>query len=238
MGNRRGNGEGSIYKDKDGRWRGSVHVGYSGGKRRRKLVSGKTRAEVARKLSAALRAAEKGMLVGSERQSVADFLDEWLSQTVRNRVRPKSYIFYESIVRLHLKPAIGRVRLAHLTPQHVQRLLNAKLDSGLLSARMVRHIRTTLITALATALKFGVLPRNVAKLVDPPRVPKREIDPFTVAEARHFIEAAEGDRLGHLFVLTLSLGLRLGEALGVCWPDIDLEGNRMTIRHTLQKITG
>jgi integrase len=103
---------------------------------------------------------------------------------------------------------------------------------------MVRHIRTTLITALETALKFGLVSRNVAKLVDPPRVPKREIIPFTVDEARRFLEVIKGDRLGNLFVIMLSLGLRLGEALGLAWDDIDFERSRLTVRHGLEKLTG
>ena len=103
---------------------------------------------------------------------------------------------------------------------------------------MVRHIRTTLITALETALKFGLVSRNVAKLVDPPRVPKREIIPFTVDEARRFLEVIKGDRLGNLFVIMLSRGLRLGEALGLAWDDIDFERSRLTVRHGLEKLTG
>jgi len=237
MANRRGSGEGSIYKDADGRWRGSVHLGYKAGKRVRKVVSGKTRVEVAEKLKKLLHSQQLGLPVGPERLTLGQWLPEWLSQSVKNRVRPKSYVFYESIVRLHLVPDLGRIRIRQLTPQRVGRLLNSKLESGL-SPRMVRHIRTTLITALETALKFGLVSRNVAKLVDPPRVPKREIFPFTVEEARRFLEVVKGDRLGNLFVIMLSLGLRLGEALGLTWDDIDFERSRLTVRHGLEKVTG
>ena len=237
MAKRRGSGEGSIYKDADGRWRGSVHLGYKAGKRVRKVVSGKTRAEVAEKLKKLLHSQQLGLPVGPERLTLGQWLPEWLSQSVKNRVRPKSYVFYESIVQLHLVPDLGRIRIRQLTPQRVGRLLNSKLESGL-SPRMVRHIRTTLITALETALKFGLVSRNVAKLVDPPRVPKREIFPFTVEEARRFLEVVKGDRLGNLFVIMLSLGLRLGEALGLTWDDIDFERSRLTVRHGLEKVTG
>jgi integrase len=91
---------------------------------------------------------------------------------------------------------------------------------------------------LESALKFGIVARNVAKLVDPPRVPKDEIQPFTVDEARHFLEVVKSDRLGNLFVITLSLGVRLGEALGLTWEDVDLERSRLTIRRSLEKVKG
>jgi len=231
-----GSGEGSIYKDKDGRWRGSVHLGYRGGKRARRVVSGKTRAAVSEKLKELLRSQQLGLPIQPERQTVGAYLQSWLEQSIKNRVRPKSFVFYEGIIRLHLVPEIGRVRLQKLTPQHVQRLLNSKLESGL-SPRMVRHIRTTLISALQMAEKFGAVPRNVAKLVDPPRVPKREVQPFTVEEARCFLAAVACDRLGALFVVALSLGLRLGEVLGLCEDDIDLDACRLTVRHSLERVT-
>jgi integrase len=235
MAKKRGSNEGSIYKDKDGRWRGSVHLGYRGGKRVRKVLSGATRGEVSEKLKQLLRDQQLGLPVAPERLTVGQWLDEWLDQSVKNRVRPKSLVFYESIVRLHLKPEIGKISLQKLAPQHVQRLLNSKLDSGL-APMMVRHIRTTLITALEHALKFGAVSRNVAKLVGPPRLPKRELHPFTIDESRQFLKAAEGDRLGNLYVLMLSLGLRLSEALGMTWDEID--NGKLTIRHALQKLKG
>ena len=132
-------------------------------------------------------------------------------------------------------PESGRLRLQKLTPQHVQKLLNSKLASGL-SARMVCHIRTTLVTALQVAVKFGTLPRNVASLVDPPRTTKAEVKVLTVDQARTFLRSIEGDRHYALFATTLVLGLRLGEALGLTWGDIDLERGELTVRRALQRI--
>lgn len=237
MRRRRGNREGSIYKDNSGRWRASVHIGYRNGRRLRKLLSGRTRAEVAEKLKGPLRDQQLGLPIQPDRQTVGAYLDSWLEQSVKRRVRPKTYVTYRDIVRLHLKPEIGGIRLQKLGPQHVQRLLNSKLESGL-SPRTARHVRTTLITALETAVKFGLVPRNVAKLVDPPRAPKREIRPFTVQEAKRFLEAVRGDRLCALFVTALSLGLRLGEVLGLCEDDMDLDRSSLTVRHSLQRING
>jgi len=235
MAKRRGDNEGSVYRDRDGRWRGSVHLGYRGGKRIRKVVSGRTRAAVSEKMKELLRSQQLGLPIQPDRQTVGVYLQHWLEQSVKNTVRPKTYITYRYLVRRHLEPEIGKVKLQKLNPQHVQRLLNSKLEAGL-SPRTVRHVRTTLITALETAVKFGLTPRNVAKLVDPPRCPHREIRPYTVAEARRLLEAVEGDRLDALFVTTLSVGLRLGEVLGLCEDDMDLDSSRLTVRHSLERI--
>ncbi|MCB1020208.1 MAG: site-specific integrase, partial [Acidobacteria bacterium] len=199
--------------------------------------SGKTRSEVAERLKEVLRDQQLGLPVRSEKQTVADFLHFWLNETVKNSVRPKSFVFYESIIRLHLVPEIGDLRLQKLTPQHVQKLLNTKLGSGL-SGRMVCHIRTTLVTALQVALKFGTVARNVASLVDPPRTEKAEIKVLNLDQARHFLNAIKGDRQYALFATTLVLGLRLGEALGLTWDDLDFERGNLTVKRALQRIDG
>lgn len=109
---KRGNGEGSIYQRKDGRWVGSVTLPDG----RRKDVYGKTRQEVASKLLPVMNAKADNLPVPSERQGVGDFLADWLENTARSRVRASTFTAYEVVVRLHLTPQLGRLRLARLSP--------------------------------------------------------------------------------------------------------------------------
>jgi hypothetical protein len=81
-------------------------------------------------------------------------------------------------IRRHLKPALGRIALERLTPQHVQALLNQKLREGL-KPKTVRYLRGTLRTALNEAVRWGLIARNVAALVEGPRVERYRINPFT-----------------------------------------------------------
>ena len=234
---RRGNREGSIYRDKDGRWRGSVHVGYSGGRRRRKLVSGRTRAEVARKLAAALRAAETGIAATPERLTVGRWLHHWLENVATPNTRPKTLRTYSDIVKHHLEPELGKRPLVKLSPQDVRIFMKRKSEQGL-SAKTVKHLRDTLRAALNVAFRDSLIVRNVASMVQPPRSEEREMTAFNLDQARRFLDAVLGHRLEALFSVALYLGLRQGEILGLRWVDVDLDARRLTVRYQLQRIDG
>jgi integrase len=143
---KRGNGEGSIWRRKSGGWCAQYTVYTSEGRKRRTLY-GKTRQEVAAKLSRALADREGGLTFGAGTMTVGEYLARWLSHSVRDTVRQKTYERYESIVRVHLNPALGRIKLKVLTPDHVRALYREKLDSGL-APRSVLHIHRTLSSGL------------------------------------------------------------------------------------------
>jgi len=234
---RRGANEGTIRERKDGRWEARVVLTRPDGRRTRRSLLGRTRAEVRDKLQAALRAEAAGLPSVGERLTVGSFLATWLHDAVRATVRPKTYESYASIVRIHLQPGIGRFPLARLTPQQVQAFLNAEAASGL-APRTVAYIRAVLRQALRQAERWGMVSRNVARLVEPPRVPRREVRPFSPDQARQFVDAIQGDRLEALYLVALGLGLRQGEILGLAWDDIDLVAGTLTVRHALQRVNG
>jgi integrase len=190
---RRGHNEGSISKRKDGRWEGRISLGYEGGTRKRKVFYGKTRREVQQQLTKALRDHQQGLPVAPERQTVATFLTTWLDTAAKPKLRPRTYASYRQTITQHLIPAFGRTILQKLTAQQVQRYLNEKLASGL-SARMVQYHHAILRSALNQAVKWDLVPRNVAKLVDVPRVEQHVFRYLTLEEARRFLRAIQGDR--------------------------------------------
>lgn len=229
---KRANGEGTVYLRSDRRWSASMSVG--GGKRKHFL--GKTRGEVSRKLTAALKARADGAPALDERQTVSQFLAGWLVSKARS-ARPGTVRGYESKIRVHIKPALGGVPLAKLTPQRLQAFFNAKLGAGL-SPRSVHHLRAILCAALADALKWGLVARNAASLVEPPRVRQEEVRPLSPLEAQALLDAVRGDRLEALYSVALALGLRQGEALGLRWEDVDLDAAVLSVRRSLQRIDG
>lgn len=234
------NGEGGLREVKPGQWQAR----YTDADGRRRSVYGKTRKEAADKLREALAARESGQPLPTGRQTVAAYLDEWLEQTAKPRVRPATYRSYAERVRLYLKPQLGRVRLRDLTALHVQRMVGemGKRTSARtgrpLSARSIGMTLTVLHTALADALAFRLVSHNAAEAVRAPSATRRRPDALTVADARRLLDAFAADRYRALVTVALSLGLRQGEALGLRWADVDLDARTLTVRHQIQRVDG
>lgn len=233
---RRGRNEGTIRKRSDGRWEARLLVTESDGRRVRRSYLGRTRAAATEKLHEGLRVEASGGAQPSSKLTLEAFLEQWL-ELVRPRIRPLTFECYRSIVRRHLEPGLGRAVLVRLSPQQVQGFLNAKAASGL-SPRSVAMLRAVLRQALGQAERWGVVARNVAKLTDPPRVPRRRVQPLSPDQARTFLEAIRGDRLEALYLTALGIGARQGELLGLSWSDVDLNAGTLTIRQALQRVGG
>jgi integrase len=245
---KRGSGEGSIYEESPGKWVASITAGYEfkDGRRRRvrKKFSAPTRREVADKLTAALRDQQTGVGIAPKSLTVGQFLNSWLDSVVPMNTKPKTATFYRYMSEVHLIPAIGKIQLQKLSQDDVQALINSKLtETSLktkktLSRRTVKHMHRTLATALQVAVERGKAHRNVAALVEPVTAPKAKASFLTVEQARAMIAECEGKRLGVLFTTILALGLRLGEAIGLSWEDVDLDAGELRIRYTLQRVNG
>jgi integrase len=206
-----------------------------GSKRVRKWVYGHTRAEVQRKLAAAQRSLEHGH-VPDDRLTVGAFLSDWLV-SVQPQVRPLTFVSYSGHVRLHLEPLLGRVPLMRLSTADVRRMVADRLRAGK-APRTVAYSLTVLRMALGQAVRDGLLVRNVAALVEAPRQDRREVVPLLPHQARAFMAAIRGHRLEALYTLTLAIGLRQGEALGLRWSDVDLETGNVTVSGVLQRVGG
>lgn len=228
---KRGNNEGSISQRADGRYVARLTVD---GKR----VSyyGRTRDEVRAKLTTALADVQRGTFVAPDRQTVAEFLSDWLRDVAQPNVRPRTALRYEQFVRLQINPHVGSVRLTKLTPQHLVRLYRTLSTD--LSPRSVNHVHRCLHSALETAVRWGLVARNVCDLVDPPRVPRVEMRSLSLEQSRALLLAAQGDPLEALYSLALTTGMRQGELLGLKWQDVDLSAGRVQVRRTLARVTG
>lgn len=237
---RRGNNEGSLYQMPDGsRWAASISL--PGGKR--KVVYGKTRAEAARKLSSAIRDRDKGLPLVGERESLGAYLTRWL-ETARPTIRERSFDRYEEVVRLHVAPTLGKVPLARLTPAQLQGLYSKKLGEGMAPASVVK-MHVVIRRALAQAERWGVVARNVATLVDRPRIAQQEMKTLSPEQARSLLAVTTqpGEPERHwwggeaFYALALGTGLRLGELLALRWADVDLDSRSFQVRATLQQRT-
>ncbi|MGH8897552.1 MAG: tyrosine-type recombinase/integrase [Egibacteraceae bacterium] len=231
MSRRRGYGEGSVSFDKSsGRWVGRLPRDAHG---RRAKVTGKTAKEVQTKLRARLREREEGLPEPDARMTIEAFLERWVrdSLPLSNRAA-RTVASYAATVRLHLVPGLGRVKLAKLTPAHVQRFLREELEAGK-GRRTVEVSHAVLRIALGQAEAWGLVRRNVAKLVKGPGGRAAEKEPFTIAEQAAILSAARNERLYPLFVTALATGMRLSELLGLRWRDVDLRAGTVLVTNQL-----
>src|SRR5206468_1301985 len=117
---------------------------------------------------------QQGLPVAVERQKVAQFLEHWMSEVAKHKLATSTFESYDSKIRLHVLPQLGRLTLAKLTPQHLTRLYSMLLDEGL-SPGTARYIHAILHKALEQAVRWNLIARNPADAVDPPRPGRGEI---------------------------------------------------------------
>lgn len=232
---RRRRGAGTVYQAADGRWYGQIDLGKTAdGKRNRPKVSGESEADVEAQLDDLRYKQRHGLPIQYEQQTVADFMERWLKR-VQRTVRPGTYADYRVQVEHHIIPAFGSVPLVKLTAQHVEALLDDRLDEGY-QPSTVRKLRAVLWRALEHARELEAVPKNVAANVKPPKVEERDYTFLTPTQARQFLQVIAGDRLEALYTVALALGLRHGEALGLEWSHVDFTAGRLTVRQSLQYI--
>ncbi|MGI5352957.1 site-specific integrase [Streptomyces sp. CA-250714] len=264
MSGKRGNGEGSIYPYRNG-FAAYVWVTTPDGKRKRKYVYGKTRTAVHEKWLKLHAESRKGP-VATASPTVAQFLTYWLREVVKPDLKPKTYETYELHTRLFLIPGLGSKRLDKLAVRDVRTWMNRAMEQcrccargidaarprkeqrccalgrcckRLPSRRTVNDARAVLRSALTHAMTEELITKNVAALVKVRSGRKQRREPWSVEEARTFLEAARlaYDPLYPAYVLVLVLGFRRGEVLGLCWQDVDLEAGTVTVGRQLQRIS-
>jgi integrase len=231
---KRSAGEGSIYRRKsDGKWVGAIHLGYADGRRRRKVVYGRTQGEVRDKLQRLRAEHATAPLPVGQSGSLNAFLDRWL-RAIEFNVASTTLTSYESLLRVHVRPTLGHRRLDQFRPVEVQELLAARLRAGS-SPRTVQYVHAVLRKALTDAEQWGLISNNPAKAVLPPRVTRPDARPLNRDEMHRLLGAVEQERLGPLFVVALCSGLRLGELLGLQWTDLDTSTGTLRVRRTRRR---
>ncbi len=230
---RRAPGEGSITRRQDGLWAGMLDLGWQDGKRRRKFVYARTRAEAARKLADANRQLEEGRLIADERTTVEQYLRSWL-ENIEPTIAASTHKRYGQLLRLHAYPFIGRHRLRKLEPTHLARLYARRVKAGL-SPTTVLQLHRVLHHALKDAHRQGLAPRNVTELVTPPVKAEHEFITLSPKQARRFLEVVAGNRLEALYVVALTTGMREGELLGLRWADVDLDSGAFHVVRRLRR---
>jgi integrase len=208
------------------------------GKRKQRSKGGfATKRDAQRFLTDTLARLGDGSYAAPSKLTLAEFLErEWLP-AVEGTLRPLSFTQYTSVVRLRIKPQIGAVRLQALSAGHLNGLY-AELERAGLSVSTRRLVHAVLGRALRDAERWGRVPRNVARMADPPARGRSRASAWTASELRRFLDHVRGDRMFALWRLAATTGMRRGELAGLTWRCLDLEGARLHVEQQLVPTRG
>lgn len=205
------------------------------------FAGGTTKKEAELK-EAELKLKKEAGTIGSAKYALGSFLDQWL-ETVKSNLASSTYESYVQTVNLHLKPALGNIALGKLKPIDIQRYYTAELNggrkdnkktvgSGLSSTTVLYHHRV-LHRALETAVKWGLISRNPADMVDPPRKAKKEINTLNEKQIHILLSGIKDEYLYMPVFLAVMTGMRRGEILGLRWRDVDLQNGIIYVTQAL-----
>lgn len=221
-------------------WEARVTVGRDPGtgKQLRRSFSGKTQREVREKMQAAAVAVNDGTYKDPSKLTVGDWLDIWMADYMGD-VKPSTAFLYDQQIRLHIKPALGAVKLEALNAHTIQGFYNGlkteRKGGRPLSPKSVKNVHGILHKALQQAVAVGYIRFNPADACALPRGEKKEINPLDEEQIATFLTAIEGHRHELLYKVALFTGMREGEVLGLMWDCVDFEHGTITIKRQLRR---
>lgn len=234
---RRGHNEGSVYYVEDReRWVAEISIGPG----KRKKFYCKTKQEALRKKNEALRELEQGTLATGAQQKLKDYLEDWIENVHRDKLRISTYVKYKKLIKYIIND-LGDVWLQKLTPDQVRRFYTrigkkgGSSEKGL-SSKTIHEIHGVLHLALKNAMRWGYVSRNVCDLVEPPRIVSREVTPLTLEQAQALLKSVREHRLEVLLTMAVVTGMRRGELLALRWSNIDLNRKTLLVLHTVDYI--
>lgn len=161
-----------------------------------------------------------------------EFLDRWLQEVAKNKLRERTFDNYESLLNCHVRQKIGAKRLSDLQSYEIQKLYN-DMKKAKYSPKTIRHVHNVLSSALKQAVRWKMLVSNPCDICELPQMVKVEMMYFTAKETAKFLEAAKDDKYFAVFYLAIETGMRPEEYLGLQWKDIDLKKKVLSVRRAL-----
>lgn len=164
------------------------------------------------------------------KQKLKEYLPKWYESYRHNLAKSTQYS-YGSDINLYLIPMLGEVPLNKLTPKMIDDMI-AQLREKQLAENSVRYCQRILSSALSSAVKYGYIPNNPAKNIMT-RFSKnagRKYEKYTVEQVQQLLAFVHGNVLETVVLLAVLFGLRLSEALGLRWRDVDLTHRQITLR--------
>ena len=185
---------------------------------------------------------EKGAYVKPNEITLGELLKQWLREYAFMNTTDRTQESYMYVIERHLIPDLGRISLVDLQAQHIQGYYANKLSEGRadgkggLSARSVVYHHRILSKVLDYAVKMGLVVRNIAKVVEPPRVARVTMQTLSAEEVTRFLDVARETDYYVYFATLLYTGLRRGELLALRWRNLDLDNGKLTVVETAYRL--
>ena len=228
---RRLNHEGSLTLRKDGLW--AARVSHEG---KRIAAYGHTKEEARKKLHELITKQDQGLQLVTSSMLLREYLAQWLVG-VKNSKRLSTYDGYEIMVRVHIIPRLGHIKLGKLGPEHISKTWETMLKEGK-SASVVEHAHLRLSKALNDAVKRLLIHHNPCQNVSAPKADKRELHPPDAQAIHRLLETARDTDYYELLHTAFYTGLRRNEALALRWRDVDLNEATISVGRSLYRAKG
>lgn len=177
-----------------------------------------------------------GVVGKADKLTFGKWFQVWLDDFKRGRIKETSYNNYLNLYKNNLEEPLGRKQLDSIKPLHIQRLYTELLEERGISTKYLSNINSMLYNVFKIAIHNGLLVKNPCEGVDLPKMEQKEKRVLTVQEQALFLEYLHTERWQYyepLFIFMLGTGVRIGEALGLQWSDVDFENREVHINHTL-----
>ncbi len=228
---KRGNNEGSIFKQDNGKWRAQVSVE---GKRISHTANSK--AECRDWIRKMLSQIGDGLTIEDSRLTLAEYLKEWIA-IKKNDLRLRSGFQYERLIDLYIVPILGKTKLKDLNLRMVNQFYEHLKNKGV-GLSNIRYSHRVLHAALEDAVKGGTIGRNPAHGATVPRASHKEMKMLNDQQVGSFLMAAANSKYKTLYHLAVTTGMRFSELRGLCWSDLDWIKGTIKVSRQIQDITG
>ena len=234
---RRGNGEGSIYRRKNGSWSALVSVTLQNGYSKRISITAESYAAIQQQVREIKEQENRRIPYAEKNWTVGEYLDYWLQDVQSKKIRETTMASYKIMVRCHIKPVMGGRKLKELSSFDVRQALVAMERRGC-SGQTIDKCMRVLSACLNNAMREELIFRNVAKLVEKPTYKPKKTLIWTATQSAIFIQAIKDHPQYVAFLLFLTYGMRRGEVLGLRYSDIDFENNLIHVRQQIGRVNG
>jgi integrase len=215
------------------------------GKRKRiyETING-TKKEAEKRMHELAHQLETGQYIESSELTVKSFLLKWLEDYCENNLAPSTLESYEMIIKTHLIPALGALKLEDLEPMHIKSYQTHKLKSGRkdgkkggLSKRTVQYHHRVLSKALKHAVRWRIIDSNPCDYIDAPSPERPEIQAMTNEQVKQLLNTSD-DWVYDFIYIAVFTGMRRGEILALRWKDIDFTEKIIQVKQSVTKQTG